>query len=85
MEVADLGIRVNTLCPGAIDTNIAVPEEHAFQPKSSEALAALGANHPLGKPISAEDCANAALFLASDLASNITGAALPVDGGYTAR
>jgi enoyl-[acyl-carrier-protein] reductase (NADH) len=41
--------------------------------------------HPLGLPITPEDCAAAALFLASDLAANITGVALPVDGGYVAR
>ncbi|MEJ2340489.1 MAG: SDR family oxidoreductase [Gemmatimonadales bacterium] len=41
--------------------------------------------HPLGRPIEAEDCANAALYLASDLSSNVTGVALPVDGGYLAR
>jgi enoyl-[acyl-carrier-protein] reductase (NADH) len=35
--------------------------------------------------IEAEDCAKAALYLASDLSSNVTGIALPVDGGYLAR
>jgi NAD(P)-dependent dehydrogenase (short-subunit alcohol dehydrogenase family) len=40
--------------------------------------------HPLGRAITPEDTANAALFLASDMAKNITGVVLPVDGGYTA-
>jgi len=62
-----------------------VPPEAAFQPKPQVLLDALGSQHPLGRPISAEDCANAALFLASDLSSNVTGVALPVDGGYLAR
>ncbi|MNC98748.1 short chain dehydrogenase [compost metagenome] len=44
----------------------------------------MAAAHPLGRAIDAEDCANAALFLASDLASNITGVNLPVDGGLSA-
>ena len=46
---------------------------------------ASAAMHPLGKPITAEDCAEAAVFLASDRAANITGVLLPVDGGYVAR
>jgi enoyl-[acyl-carrier-protein] reductase (NADH) len=46
--------------------------------------ALVGKLHPLGRPIAPEDTANAALFLASDLACNITGVMLPVDGGYVA-
>jgi enoyl-[acyl-carrier-protein] reductase (NADH) len=41
--------------------------------------------HPLGRPITAEDCAEAAVYLVSDHAKNVTGALLPVDGGYVAR
>jgi len=85
IEAAPLGIRVNCLCPGAIDTNFAMPPEAAFQPKAPELLEMIGGQHPLGRAIEAEDCANAALYLASDLSSNVTGIALPVDGGYLAR
>jgi NAD(P)-dependent dehydrogenase (short-subunit alcohol dehydrogenase family) len=85
IEAAPLGVRVNCLCPGAIDTNFAVPLQAAFQPKPPELRKVLGGYHPLGRPIEAEDCANAALYLASDLSSNVTGIALPVDGGYLAR
>jgi NAD(P)-dependent dehydrogenase (short-subunit alcohol dehydrogenase family) len=85
IEVASLGIRVNCICPGAIDTNFATPPELAFKAKPPEARDLLGALHPLGRPIEAEDCARAALYLASDLSSNVTGVALPVDGGYLAR
>jgi len=85
IELAPLGIRVNCFCPGAIDTNFAMPEEAAFQPKPPAVRELLGSHHPLGRPIEAEDCANAALYLASDLSSNVTGIALPVDGGYLAR
>ncbi|MFD0850772.1 SDR family oxidoreductase, partial [Actinomadura adrarensis] len=42
-------------------------------------------NHPLGRPITAEDCAEAALYLASDRAANVTGVLLPLDGGYVAK
>jgi NAD(P)-dependent dehydrogenase (short-subunit alcohol dehydrogenase family) len=81
IELAPFGIRVNCLCPGAIDTNFSVPPEAAFQPKPPEVLELFGQQHPLGRPIEAEDCANAAPYLASD----VTGIALPVDGGYLAR
>jgi len=85
IEAAPLGVRVNCFCPGAIDTNFAVPPEAAFQPKPPQLLEVMGGLHPLGRVIDAEDCAKAALFLASDLSSNVTGIALPVDGGYLAR
>ena len=45
----------------------------------------VGSMHPLGRPITAEDCAEAAVYLVSDRARNITGVLLPVDGGYVAR
>jgi enoyl-[acyl-carrier-protein] reductase (NADH) len=45
---------------------------------------AAGAGHSLGKPITAEVCAEAA-FLCSDLAKNVTGVLVPVDGGYVAQ
>ena len=79
MELAPQGIRINSVCPAGMPTN--------FIPGISESAAAkasMGAAHPLGQPIDPADCANAALFLASDLASNITGVNLPVDGGISA-
>jgi enoyl-[acyl-carrier-protein] reductase (NADH) len=41
--------------------------------------------HPLGQPITAENCAEAAVYLASDRAADVTGVRLPVDGGYVGR
>jgi NAD(P)-dependent dehydrogenase (short-subunit alcohol dehydrogenase family) len=79
MEVAPHGIRVNSVCPGVMLTNFG-----AMSQLSSEALDGLKRLHPLGRMIDPTDTANAALFLASDLASNITGVNLPVDGGITA-
>jgi NAD(P)-dependent dehydrogenase (short-subunit alcohol dehydrogenase family) len=79
MELAGDGIRVNSVCPSGMPTN--------FMPgvaQSEAALASMAATHPLGRPISPEDCANGALFLASDLSGNITGHNLPVDGGFSA-
>lgn len=82
LEVAAAGIRVNSVCPAGMPTHFAGmdPEgPHAEAIKSS-----MGKAHPLGRAIDPMDCANAALFLASDLASNITGVNLPIDGGLTA-
>lgn len=79
LELAHKGIRVNSVCPAGMPTN--------FLPglqQSDAARASMEAAHPLGRPIDPEDCANAALFLASDLAGNITGVNLPVDGGLSA-
>lgn len=77
-------IRVNCICPGAIDTPMLrrfidrTPDPAAYEKQ----LAGLHALGRLGKP---EEIAQAALFLASDESSFITGIALPVDGGYTAQ
>jgi len=84
VEVAPHGIRINCVCPGAIDTNFSRPEEDAFRARSDDEMRMIGANHPLGRVITAEDVAEAALFLASDRAWNVTGVAFPVDGGRLA-
>ncbi len=87
IEAAPFGIRVNAICPaGMPTTNFGVHDpDQAFQTKSEDLLNAVGSFHPLGTYITPEDCAAAALFLASDEARNITGVLLPVDGGYVAR
>lgn len=82
MEVAPLGIRVNAVCPAAMLTHFAGMGKRG--PLPEEAKKRLAAMHPLGRTIDPMDCANAALFLASELASNITGVNLPVDGGMSA-
>jgi NAD(P)-dependent dehydrogenase (short-subunit alcohol dehydrogenase family) len=82
LEVADQGVRVNSVCPAGMLTHYAGldPEgEHR-----DRILDSMGKAHPLGKAIDPADTAAAAMFLASDLASNITGVNLPVDGGLTA-
>jgi NAD(P)-dependent dehydrogenase (short-subunit alcohol dehydrogenase family) len=83
IEYAKHGIRVNAVCPAGMPTNFGIPAgtQREITPAMEQGI---GRMHPLGMPIAAEDCANAALFLASDLARNITGVWLPVDGGYVA-
>ena len=79
LELAEQGIRINSVCPAGMPTNF-IPGLGA----SDAAKASMAAAHPLGRFVDPADCANAALFLASDLASNITGVNLPVDGGLSA-
>jgi NAD(P)-dependent dehydrogenase (short-subunit alcohol dehydrogenase family) len=87
IECAPLDIRVNGICPAAMPgTNFSVPEAtRGSQGVSEERIQQTGSIHPLGRPITAEDCAAAALYLASDQSRNVTGVLLPVDGGYVAR
>jgi NAD(P)-dependent dehydrogenase (short-subunit alcohol dehydrogenase family) len=77
---AKQGIRVNALCPGF--TYTALTKTLTDQPEMRTRLESL---HPMGRLGEADEIARAALFLASDEASFITGACLPVDGGYTAQ
>lgn len=80
LEVARKGIRVNSVCPAAMPTNFGGGVLKA----SDAAKQHTAGYHPLGRVVEPEECAAAALFLASDLAANITGVNLPVDGGLSA-
>jgi NAD(P)-dependent dehydrogenase (short-subunit alcohol dehydrogenase family) len=85
VEVAAQGIRVNAFAPASILTNFSRGADDAFKPWTKEEIDIYGSFVPTGKPSTAEDCANAALFLASDMSGNVTGTVLPVDGGFLAR
>jgi NAD(P)-dependent dehydrogenase (short-subunit alcohol dehydrogenase family) len=77
------GIRVNCICPGDVDTPM-LPEDARMRGLRWEDYLTGCANRPLGRIGTAEEIAKAALFLASDDSSFMTGAALVVDGGGTA-
>jgi NAD(P)-dependent dehydrogenase (short-subunit alcohol dehydrogenase family) len=77
------GIRVNCLCPGDIETPM-LPEDARFRGLKWEEYIAGCANRPMGRVGTAEEIAKAALFLASEDSSFMTGATLVVDGGGTA-
>lgn len=74
------GIRVNALCPGSTETEHWQPIKQA-NPKVVETISKL---YPLGRIAQPSEIASAALFLASDEASFVTGSVLVVDGGITA-
>jgi len=80
LDHASENIRVNCICPGIVDTEMVARfslDENARRQRI--------AMHPLGRFGQPEDIGQAAVFLASDESSWITGAAFPVDGGYTAQ
>jgi len=87
IQNAEYGIRANVILPGLMDTPMAVDTRARVSGKSrAEVAAARDARVPLRQRMgTAWDVANAALFLASDEANFITGAALPVDGGALVR
>jgi NAD(P)-dependent dehydrogenase (short-subunit alcohol dehydrogenase family) len=85
LDAGRYGIRVNGLAPGPILT-AALRERLERRAADGglpveQALAEAAAGTALGRMATEEDVARAALFLASDLSSGITGALLPVDGG----
>jgi NAD(P)-dependent dehydrogenase (short-subunit alcohol dehydrogenase family) len=75
------GIRINCLCPGLIETGMTAP---LFTPAFAELRQRFVDLHMLRRAGRPEEVAAAALFLASDEASFVTGHALVVDGGFTA-
>jgi NAD(P)-dependent dehydrogenase (short-subunit alcohol dehydrogenase family) len=87
VEEAPFGIRVNAICPAGMPyTGFMAAGGMSVSGDDLEAVAAhTGSMHPLGRPITAEDCAEAAVFLCSDRASNVTGVLFPIDGGYVAK
>lgn len=78
LEHAKAGIRINTVCPGRIDTEMV---DRAFgNSKSKSDYAAMNPMKRVGKP---EEVAKAVVWLCSDAASFITGHSLVIDGGFT--
>jgi len=80
LELKDRGIRVNSLSPGPVDTPI-IDGQFKSQAKADEFKAGFAAAIPLGRLGRPEELAAAALFLASNESSFVTGIDLCVDGG----
>jgi NAD(P)-dependent dehydrogenase (short-subunit alcohol dehydrogenase family) len=80
LEFAKQGIRVNSVAPGAIDTDMV----DRFVGKEGDQRDWLRSLHPVGRFGAREEIAAAVLYLASDAAKFTTGATLLVDGGWTA-
>ena len=81
LEYAKSGIRVNSVCPGLIQTPMVERLTNA-QPQLGEALIAA---EPIGRTGRPEEIAESVVWLCSDAASFVTGHAMSVDGGYVAQ
>lgn len=82
IEFAARGIRVNAVCPGFVETPMLERVGVTSDPDRRVQIEGLHPINRLGRP---EEIAGAVLYLCSDAASFVTGHALVVDGGYTAR
>jgi NAD(P)-dependent dehydrogenase (short-subunit alcohol dehydrogenase family) len=80
LDYARKGIRVNCVCPGAIDTPM-LRWAASLDPDPENVIRTCDRMHAMGRIGRSEEVANAIVYLASPLASFITGAALLVDGG----
>ena len=82
IDYARKGVRVNAICPGPIET-VRTRIGRPGGPQGDDRVKLIAAQVPLGRLGKPEDVAALALFLASDDAAFITGAAIPIDGGRT--
>jgi NAD(P)-dependent dehydrogenase (short-subunit alcohol dehydrogenase family) len=86
LELGEYGIRVNCICPGVIATPLAAGRADVSDAGLAKMKQALGKSQPIGRIGDPEDIARAALWLASDESSFVTGHAQVVDGGaYAGR
>ncbi len=86
MDFVGQGIRCNAICPGTVHTPFVEGYLARNFPGQEDAVRqTLHARQPLGRMGLPEEIANAALYLASDEAAFVTGSALVIDGGWTAR
>lgn len=83
-EYAKAGIRVNAICPGLIRTPLFELLEREDPQRFGEFIGAAEAMTAMGRVGQPSEIGSVAVFLAADDSSYVTGAAIPVDGGYTA-
>jgi NAD(P)-dependent dehydrogenase (short-subunit alcohol dehydrogenase family) len=81
LEYAPLGIRINAVCPGVIDT----PMFQALVERTPDAMKEVMREQPIGRLGHPDEIAASVLWLCSPGATFVIGAALPVDGGFTAH
>lgn len=85
LDHAGDNIRVNAVCPGAIDTPMLLSGHERSGASKEQVLASNLAGIPQGRIPGPEEVAELIAFLCSDLSAHITGTNIPIDGGYTAQ
>ncbi|WP_274594913.1 SDR family NAD(P)-dependent oxidoreductase [Desulfosporosinus fructosivorans] len=86
LEVARLGIRINAVCPGNVNTRMMHSLEEAYSPGAPAVCARqIMSTIPDGRYAEPEEVANLMLYLASDLSTHITGQSFLIDGGALQR
>jgi NAD(P)-dependent dehydrogenase (short-subunit alcohol dehydrogenase family) len=83
MDLGTQGVRINCICPGRVRTPF-VDEMLRQYDNPEDYLRQMEAPHAMKRMAAPSEIASAALYLASDAASFVTGSAMTVDGGYTA-
>jgi NAD(P)-dependent dehydrogenase (short-subunit alcohol dehydrogenase family) len=84
LDYAKRGLRANCIAPGVIDTPLTRSFAQGMEKSEADkAMSQLAAMHPVGRYGSVDEVTGAAVFLASDEASFVTGVILHVDGGFT--
>lgn len=82
IDLAKYGVRVNVICPGWIETPL-VEDWFGQQDDPEGSRKYIYSQHPLGRIGTSEECGRAALYLATEDASFVTGITLNIDGGIT--
>ena len=78
------GVRINAICPGDVDTPMLKYEAEQRGVDYNEAMLSNNADSPTGRITTPAEVAALAYYLSSDVAAQITGTAIPIDGGNTA-
>ncbi len=84
LDFAEQGVRVNAICPGFVDTPLAI-EVAKLEADPEAALAAKRKMHPIPRAGKLVEMGELAVYLASDLGAFVTGQAIAIDGGYSVR
>ncbi len=85
LDCAANDIRINSVCPGAVDTPMLMSGRESSDARKDDIYSRNISSIPQGRIPGPEEVAHVVAFLCSDMSSHITGTNIPVDGGYTAQ
>ena len=84
LDLAEKGIRVNAICPGFVDTPLAL-EVVRHEPDPEATLRAKRSMHPIPRAGKLDEIGELAVYLACERSAFMTGQAIAIDGGYSIR